>query len=83
MSKERIVSTKSTKIELNLDRLTCKLAVAGRRVQHVLWLRDGLKVRQGGGHDLAVAERQVHHLVIRDVTDGYSQDSLRSDSWER
>lgn len=55
---------------------TCKFTVAGRRVQHVLRLSDRLKVRQGRRHHLPVAERQVHHLIIRDVADRDGENSL-------
>lgn len=55
---------------------TCKFTIASRRVQHVLRLSDRLKVRQGRRHHLPVAERQVHHLIVRDVADGDGENSL-------
>lgn len=60
---------------------TCEFPVARRRVQHVLRLRDRLKVRHGRRHHLAAVQRQVHHLIVRDEADGHSQDGLRDDSW--
>lgn len=62
---------------------TCKFTIASRRVQHVLRLSDRLKVRQGRRHHLPVAERQVHHLIVRDVADGDGENSLGGYSYPR
>lgn len=45
-------------------------------------LHDGLKVGQGRGDDLAVAESEVDHLVVCHVADGDGEDGLGGDACE-
>lgn len=56
------------------------LTITSWSIHQILRLRNGKEIRQGRGDYLSVAERQVDHLIVRQMIVGDGEDGLSGNS---